>query len=62
MEIGAISNILKNVLGRAETAFSKPTRTLSTHLRKPSRVAVHPLRHEMTANTRQSTATFGDHR
>ena len=62
MEIGAISNILKNVLSRAETTFSKPTRALSAHLRKASRVAVHPLRHKMAADTRQSAATFGNHR
>ena len=58
MKIGTVTDVLKYMLGTAERAFSDPTRSLSTHLGKGRRFAVHPLRHVMAADAGKRPRTL----
>ena len=58
MEVGAVTNVGKNMLVVDKRLLSYPWRSFATHLGKPRRTAVHPQRHEVTTNTRHRARTF----
>ena len=61
MVVGAVAEILKNMLALGEWRFADPIRALAAHLRIAERRAVHPLRHEMAADTGVSAHAFRHH-
>ena len=50
MIVGAVAEILEDVIARGERRLADPVRALAAHLRIAERRTVHPLRHEMAAD------------
>ncbi len=58
--IGAVADILENVIARGEQRLAHPVRALATHMGEAERLAVHPLRHIVTADAGIGARTFGN--
>ena len=50
MVVGAVAEILENVIALGERRLADPVGALAAHLRVAERRTVHPLRHEMAAD------------
>ena len=59
MVIGAIPQVLEDVVGLREGRFADPIRPLATHGREACRVAIHPQRHIMAADASRSAGALG---
>ena len=61
MIIGAVAEILENMLAVRERRLADPVGALAAHLGVAQRRAVHPLRHVMAADPGISAHAFGHH-
>ena len=59
MVISPVADVLEHVRCFDERRFADPARALTAHLRISGCVAVHPLRHEVTADAGQRARTLG---
>ena len=62
VEVRAVADVLEDVLRLHERRHAHPARALAAHLRVAGRVAVHPLRHEVTTDAGHRAAAFRDAR
>ena len=56
---GAVAEILKNVLSAIEDRACNPVDAFAAHLDESIRVAIHPVGHEVTADSRERLRTLG---
>ena len=61
MIIGAVADILENVLAVGERRLADPVGALAAHVGVAQRRAVHPLRHVMAADARIGAHALGHH-
>ena len=59
MIVGAVAEVLEEVLALGERRLADPLRALAAHRREADRVAVHPQRHEMAADAGAGDRAFG---
>ena len=60
MKIGTIADVLEYVLARTEGRLPDPARPFRAHLCVAGSLAIHPLRHVVTADPRQGPTAFGN--
>ena len=60
MVVGAIPDILEDVLSLGKRRLADPARPLAAHLGVADIIPVHPLRHVMAADARARDAAVGD--
>ena len=59
MVVGAVAQVLEHVIGGGKRRFADPVGPFAAHVGVADRVAVHPLRHVVTADARISAAAVG---
>ena len=62
MEIGAVAEILENVLRLGERRLAAPRRAFAAHLREGFGAAVHPRHHVVTADAAERARAFRNRR
>ena len=60
MEIGAVPEVLKNMLGFDKGLLTNPGHSFATHLAEGIGLAVHPGDHIVAAHAALSTTALGD--
>ena len=60
MIIGSVAEILKYVLAAIEARARDPVNALTTHLDEALRITIHPVGHEMAADTGKRAGSLGN--
>ena len=58
MVVGAVANLLEDMFGIYKWLLANPGHAFAAHLRGITDIAVHPVRHEVTADATVSAAAL----